>query len=142
MPGFAEDFTVLDPRSPRNRVTAEAGTYLRLCGNITEGDEWLICFDIPLVKHPAPHGSNRAGDNFVAFTYGSVLLARDGRDGVAPLTPITNGEVTDWRIAPSERGGFLTAFVTVGNTELKLIDYMTAGNDWQGTEFASWIPTK
>jgi DUF1680 family protein len=142
VPGFAEDFTVLDPRNPRNRVTAEAGTYLRLCGNITEGDEWLICFDIPLVKHPAPHGSNRAGDNFVAFTYGSILLARDARDGVDPLTPITDGEVTDWRISPSERGGFLTAFVTVGDTELKLIDYMTAGNDWQGTEFASWIPTK
>ena len=140
VPGFAEDFTVLD--SARNMVTGEAGTYLRLCGNITAGDEWLICFDIPLVKHPAPHGSNHAGDHFVAFTYGSVLLARDGRDGVDPLTPITDGEIGDWRITPSERDGFLTAYVSVGGTELKLIDYMTAGNDWQGTEFASWIPTK
>ena len=140
VPGFAEDFTVLD--SARNMVTGEAGTYLRLCGNITAGDEWLICFDIPLVKHPAPHGSNRAGDHFVAFTYGSVLLARDGRDGVDPLTPITDGEIGDWRITPSKRDGFLTAYVSVGGTELKLIDYMTAGNDWQGTEFASWIPTK
>ena len=138
VPSFAQDFTVLD--AARNMVTAEAGTYLRLCGNITEGDEWLICFDIPLVKHPAPHGSNRAGDNFVAFTYGSILLARDARDGVDPLTPIPDGEVTDYRITPSERGGFLTAYVSVGGTELKLIDYMTAGNDWRGTEFASWLP--
>ena len=140
VPSFVQDFTVLD--AARNIVTAEAGTYLRLCGNITEGDEWLICFDIPLVKHPAPHGSNRAGDNFVAFTYGSILLARDARDGVEPLRPITDGEVTDWRITPSGRGGFLTAFVSVGGEELKLIDYMTAGNDWQGTEFASWLPTR
>ena len=92
------------------------------------------------MKHPAPHGSNRAGDDFVAFTYGSVLLARDARDGVAPLASIPDAEVTDWRITPSERGGFLTAYVSVGETELKLIDYMTAGNDWQGTEFASWLP--
>ena len=140
VPSFVQDFTVLD--AARNIVTAEAGTYLRLCGNITEGDEWLICFDIPLLKHPALHGSNRAGDNFVAFTYGSILLARDARDGVEPLRPITDGEVTDWRITPSGQGGFLTAFVSVGGEELKLIDYMTAGNDWQGTEFASWLPTR
>jgi DUF1680 family protein len=142
VPTFAEGFTVLD--QARNMVTAEAGTYLRLCGNVTEGDEWLICFDIPLVKHPAPHGSDRAGDNFVAFTYGSILLARDARDtvadGVDPLTPIQDGEMGDWRVTPSERDGFLTVYVTVGNTELKLIDYMTAGNDWNHTAFASWLP--
>lgn len=138
VPTFAEGFTVIDVA--RNMVTGEAGTYLRLCGNITEGDEWLICFDIPLVKHPAPHGSNRVGDGFAAFTYGSVLLARDARDGVAPLTPIPDAEITDYRITPSERGGFLTAYVSLGGTELKLIDYMTAGNDWNGTEFASWLP--
>ena len=142
VPTFAEGFTVLD--QARNMVTAEAGTYLRLCGNITEGDEWLICFDIPLVKHPAPHGSDRAGDNFVAFTYGSILLARDARDtvadGVDPLTPIQDGEIGNWRVTPSERDGFLTVYVTVGDTELKLIDYMTAGNDWNHTAFASWLP--
>ena len=142
VPTFAEGFTVVDPA--RNMVTAEAGTYLRLCGNITEGDEWLICFDIPLVKHPAPHGSDRAGDNFVAFTYGSILLARDARDtaadGTDPLTPVKDGELGDWRVTPSERGGFLTVYVTVGDTELKLIDYMTAGNDWNHTAFASWLP--
>ena len=140
VPGFAEDFTVMDARNPRCRVTGEAGTYLRLCGNVTEGDEWLICFDIPLVKHPAPHGSNRAGDGFVAFTYGSILLSRDARDGVPPLTPVPDGEITDYRISPSERGGFLTAHVTVGGRELCLVDYMSAGADWQGTQFASWLP--
>ena len=138
VPSYAEDFTVMD--ASRNMVKGEAGTYLRLCGNITEGDEWLICFDIPLVQHPAPHGSNRAGDNFVAFTYGSILLARDARDGVDPLIPIADTEVTDYRIAPSERGGFLTAYITLGTDELKLVDYMSAGDDWNNTTFASWLP--
>jgi DUF1680 family protein len=140
VPSFASDFTVMDLHAPENRVTGYAGSYLNLGIHIAEGFEWLICFDIPLVKHPAPHGSNRAGDSFVAFTYGSILLARDARDGVAPLTPIQDGEIGDWRVTPSERDGFLTVYVTVGDTELKLIDYMTAGNDWNHTAFASWLP--
>lgn len=139
VPGFAEDFTVMAAHSV-GAVKGEAGTYLRLCGNPAVGDEWLICFDIPLVKHPAPHGSDPAGDGFTAFTYGSILLARDARDGTPPLTPVPDDEIGDWRVAPSERGGFLTVYVTVGDTELKLIDYMSAGNDWAGTEFASWLP--
>jgi hypothetical protein len=130
----------MDVQYPSNRVRGYAGSYLNLGIHVAQGFEWLICFDIPLVKHPAPHGSNRAGDHFVAFTYGSILLARDARDGVDPLIPIPNAEITDYRVAPSERGGFLTAYVTVGDTELKLIDYMSAGNDWQNTRFASWLP--
>lgn len=140
VPSFAKDFTVMDAHHPRCAIAGTAGTYLRLAGNVTPGDEWLICFDIPLVQHPAPHGSNRAGDNFVAFTYGSILLARDARDGVPPLTPVPRAEVSDWRVAPSERGGFLTVYATLGDTELKLVDYMSAGNDWQETEFACWLP--
>ena len=138
VPSYAEDFTVMD--ASRNMVKGESGTYLRLCGNVTEGDEWLICFDIPLVRHPAPHGSNRAGDGFTAFTYGSILLARDSRDGVDPLTPIPAGEIRDYRVMPSERGGYLTVYVTVEDTEIKMVDYMSAGNDWQGTSFAAWLP--
>ena len=138
VPSYAEDFTVMD--ASRNMVKGEAGTFLRLCGNITEGDEWLICFDIPLVQHPAPHGSNPAGDHFTAFTYGSILLARDSRDGVDPLTPIPVGEIRDYRVMPSERGGYLTVYVTVGDSEIKMVDYMSAGNDWQGTSFAAWLP--
>lgn len=138
VPSYAEDFTVMD--ASRNMIKGEAGTYLRLCGNITEGDEWLICFDIPLVQHPAPHGSNPAGDHFTAFTYGSILLARDSRDGVDPLTPIPVGEIRDYRVMPSERGGYLTVYVTVGDSEIKMVDYMSAGNDWQGTSFAAWLP--
>ena len=138
VPSYAEDFTVMD--ASRNMVKGESGTYLRLCGNITEGDEWLICFDIPLVQHPAPHGSNRAGDGFTAFTYGSILLARDSRDGVDPLTAIPVGEIRDYRVTLSERDGYLTVYVTVGDTEIKMVDYMSAGDDWQGTSFAAWLP--
>lgn len=142
VPGFARDFTVMKPGQPRTLHKGEPGQYLPLSCVPEPGEEWLVCFDIPLVRHKAPHGSNPAGDSFLAFTYGSILLARDARDGVPPLTPVSLEEPREWRVSPSERGGFMTVYVTVGDTELKLVDYMTAGGDWQGTEFASWLPLK
>lgn len=140
VPVFAEDFTLMDARNPVNAVKAKSGTYLRLAGNITEGDAWLIAFDIPLVKHNAPHGSNRAGDNYIAFTYGSLLLARDSRDGVDPMTPVSDGEITDYRVETPAYGGYLSMTVTVGGETLKLTDYMSAGNAWDGGTFAAWLP--
>ncbi len=140
VPGYATDFTVF--RRGHAPILGRAGTYLRLVDTVCVEDEFLICFDIPLVKHPAPHGSNRAGDGFVAFTYGSLLLARDARDGVPPLTPIPDAPLRAWRVEPSARGGYLTVHATVGDTELTLVDYRSAGNDWQGTAFACWLPVE
>ncbi len=140
VPAFAEDFTLMDARDLQNSVKGQAGTYLRLAGNITEGDEWLIAFDIPLVKHDAPRGSNRAGDNYIAFTYGSILLARDSRDGVDPLKPVKDGDITDFRVEASHFGGYLSISATVGKEALLLTDYMSAGNAWDGGTFAAWLP--
>ena len=142
VPGFAEDFTVMDAKDPAKSVTGVPGTYVRLSGNVTAGDEWLICFDIPLKRHEAPHGSNRAGDDFAAFTYGSILLARDSRDCADPLAPIPDAPAGDYRIELPERPGFLCARVMVGDEELTLVDYMSAGSAWDGGTFASWIPVK
>lgn len=146
VPGFAQDFTVMDVSAHTGThagcVGGTPGTYLRLYGNVTVGDEWLISFDIPLVRHDAPHGANRAGDNFAAFTYGSLLLARDSRDGVDPLSPIPDDEVGDYRIEVPERHGFLTAHVMVGGQEVVFVDYMSAGNAWNGGTFASWLPVE
>ena len=141
VPGFAKDFTVMDAGDPRKSVTGAPGTYVDLTG-VKAGDEWLVCFDIPLVRHEAPHGSNRAGDDFAAFTYGSILLARDSRDCADPLAPIPDAPVGDYRIELPERPGFLTAHVMVGDEELTLVDYMSAGSAWDGGTFASWIPVR
>jgi len=142
VPAFAEDFTLMDARNPQNAVKSEAGTYLRLAGNITEGDEWLIAFDIPLAKHQAPHGSNRAGDNYIALTYGSILLARDSRDGTDPLMPVKDGEITDYCVEAPRYGGYLGMTVTMAGQEIRLTDYMSAGNAWNGGSFAAWLPTQ
>lgn len=142
VPSFAEDFTVFFADDPSQICHGTPGTYLRLAGNLTEGTEWLVCFDIPLVKHHAPHGSNRAGDRYIAFTYGSLLLARDSRDGIDPMTLVTDGEITDYRIEPSHFGGYVSVEVTLSGQKIRLTDYMSAGNAWDGGTFAAWLPTE
>ncbi len=143
VPGYAADFTVLPHTADKkNPLTGVSGTYCRIADKVATGDEYLICFDIPLEKHPAPHGSNRAGDGYVAFTYGSILLARDERDDATVFTPIPDVPVSNWRVEPSQRGGYLTVRLTLGEKTLTLVDYRSAGDDWKGTRFESWIKTE
>ena len=104
---------------------------------MTEADKWIRN------GHPAPHGDNRAGDNFCAFTYGAILLSRDNRYDADPLAPIASTTVTDYRVMPSDCGGYLRAEVQTERQTLTLIDYASAGNTWsENALFASWIPTK
>ncbi len=149
VPAYASDFTVLGGERP---LVGEAGTYLRLTDIVRTGDRYLICFDIPLVLHPAPHGSDRRGDNFVAFTYGPILLARDARDcqgGETPLTPLPHSVlpneptiIGDFLVESATRGGYLCIHTTLGGVPLTLVDYRSAGDDWQGTTFACWLPVE
>lgn len=142
VPGFSEDYRVIKNRDVAHCLTGVPGTYLKIGGDgsIRPSDTYLICFDIPVVCHPAPHGSNRAGDGYVAYTYGSVLLARDRRDGRDPNEPVKDTGIKTWAVSPSRYGGFLTMEVTTESETLHFIDYMSAGNDWNGTTFASWLP--
>ncbi len=138
VPGYAADFTVM--RKEKAPLIGRPGSYLRLTDTVQAGDEYLICFDIPLVLHEAPHGSDRRGDDFVALTYGAILLARDARDGVDPLSFVPRAPLGDWRVEPSARGGYLTVHAMIGDREVTLVDYRSAGDDWQGTTFAAWLP--
>lgn len=141
VPGFAQNFTVKKNGAGEDRLEAGVpGTYFIISEKPEKGAEWNITFEIPLVKHPAPHGSNRAGDYFTAFTYGSILLARDERDGIDPLRPIRDGSVEKFKIGDSLRDGYLCVSVKVNGEEILLSDYMSAGNGWDGGTFASWIP--
>lgn len=140
VPGYVDAFAVMDAQNPAMSVQGKPGTYLRITDDMVAGKEWLICMDYAPVRHRAPHGSNRAGDNFVAFTYGPLLLARDSRDCDDPLAPVPDGEVGDFRILVPERPGFLTAQLSVGDQVLTMVDYMSAGNGWDSGTFASWLP--
>ena len=139
VPGFARDFCAICQGQP---TFGQPGTYLTLQRVWKTGDEITVAFDIPLICHPAPHGDNPAGDPFCAFTYGSILLARDSRLEPDPLSPIASTTVTDYRIMPSGCGGYLQAEIQTEQELLTLIDYASAGNTWEtDATFASWIPT-
>lgn len=140
VPGYVDSFAVMDAQNPAMSVQGKPGTYLRITDDMVAGKEWLICMDYAPVRHRAPHGSNRAGDNFVAFTYGPLLLARDSRDCDDPLAPVPDGDVGDFRILVPERPGFLSAQLSIGDQVLTVVDYMSAGNGWDGGTFASWLP--
>lgn len=146
VPGYAEHFSVhtaadlSDKKEDQKNGTA--GRYLKITDSIKEGDEFRIVMDYPVIRHEALHGSNRAGDDFAAFTYGPILLARDSRDGIEPQTPISSCPVQAWTVNASKHQGFLEAHVKTEAEELVLTDYMSAGSDWENSSFASWIPVK
>lgn len=139
VPAFAKDFYAI---CDGKMLPGQPGTYLEIERVWHAGDTVTVAFDIPLVCHPAPKGDNRAGDNFAAFTYGAILLSRDNRYDADPLTPIESTTVTDYRVMPSDCGGYLKAEVQTERELLTLIDYASAGNAWsEDALFASWIPT-
>ncbi|MBQ1232295.1 MAG: glycoside hydrolase family 127 protein, partial [Clostridia bacterium] len=139
VPAFAKDFYAI---CDGKLLPGQPGTYLELDRVWHKGDTVTVAFDIPLVCHPAPKGDNRAGDNFCAFTYGAILLSRDNRYDADPLAPIGSTTVTDYRVMPSDCGGYLKAEVQTERELLTLIDYASAGNEWkEDALFASWIPT-
>jgi DUF1680 family protein len=140
VPGYVDSLLCLDLQNPANVKYGTPGTYLRITKDVAVGREWLLCLDYDIVRHSAPHGSNRAGDGFVAFTYGPLLLARDSRDCDDPLAPIPDKKVRGCNIHASDRSGFLTAKFSVGDCVLTMVDYMSAGNGWDGGTFASWLP--
>ncbi len=138
VPGFAEDFFAI---CDGEMHAGTPGTYLPLARLWQKGDKITVAFDIPLVCHPAPHGDNSAGDHFCAFTYGAILLSRDNRYDPDPLAPIQSTTVTDYRVMPSDCGGYLRAEVQTERELLTLIDYASAGNDWSDSSlFVCWIP--
>lgn len=142
VPGYAEHFAVLPGGDPTRMLTGVPGTYLRIADTVSDGDGFIISLDYSPIRHAAPHGSDRAGDGFVAFTYGPILLARDSRDCADPLAPVPDAGIGDWRVELPERPGLLTAHLQVGGETLTLVDYMSAGSDWDGGSFASWLPIR
>lgn len=142
VPGYAEHFAVLPNGDPSRMLTGTPGQYLRIAETVAAGDEFTVSLDYSPVRHGAPTGSNRAGDGFVAFTYGPILLARDSRDCSDPLAPIPNAEIGNWRVEVPDRPGLLTAHLQVGDEFLTLVDYMSAGSAWDGGCFASWLPVQ
>ena len=110
--------------------------------------------DIVYTNHrdKAPGYTNSAGpvevchqpedDNYVAVTRGPLVLAADGRTGKPADTafvPTRNAEVAENEIAPGVPCTLKMNFTPENGDAYSLVDYASAGKDWQ-TTIAAWLP--
>jgi len=83
-------------------------------------------------------------DHYVAVTRGPLTLAADGRTGKAAdsvFVPTRAAAVCESTIAEGIPCLLKLKFTPVEGEEYSLVDYGSAGRDWQ-TPIAAWLPTK
>ena len=136
--------TVLKVNGKKQSTTP--GTYASLNRVWSVGDKIELALDLRCRLVKAPHGRDRAGDNFQALVRGPIVLARDKRlgedihqrvgiradpQGFVTLTPVSPTTVTRMEFTvPTVEGGSFHA-----------VDYASAGNTWDTrSEFRTWIP--
>ena len=95
----------------------------------------------------APHGSNRAGDNFQAVVYGPVVLARDenmeSNYNEPVLLQAENGYISSRQEDP--RSGNINLHFSVPIEEGKyitMVDYASVDNWNNGKQVCTWLPVK
>ncbi|MBQ8578670.1 MAG: glycoside hydrolase family 127 protein [Clostridia bacterium] len=118
--------------------------YLLLCRRWQSGDEIAVAFSRVLRVHPAPHGSNRAGDRFFCMTFGASVMARDKRfdSGFASARTLPQTETVPCTVLrlPGVR---CAVQCTLDGASVTLVNYADAGATWDDTStYRSWIPMK
>jgi len=121
-----------------NREETEAlpGQYLTLTREWKPGDELTLNFDMALVAVPSPHGSDRGGDDFLAYVKGPLVYSRDCRydpafDQKVPKAP---GQAVYEEI----RLDGVQSALRVG--DMTLIDFASAGETWdEKSAYRTWL---
>ncbi len=83
-------------------------------------------------------------DNYVAYTRGPITLAADGRTGKAAnsvFCPTCSAALADNEIAPGVPCLLKMTFTPENGESYALVDYASAGQDWE-TEIAAWLPSR
>ena len=104
-------------------------------------DTFTVYFMRELRVVKAPHGSNRAGDNFFALTFGADVMARDFRfdqNYDKPLTLPTSETLSVQMITLPDVN---TALITeIGGQRVTLVNYASAGATWDDVSaYRSWF---
>lgn len=130
----------------KQAIQSEPGTYLCYKRSWKKGD--VVELDIPLECRliDAPHGSNRAGDNFQALIYGPIVLARDenidknynepvqikaDKEGIVKLKPVS----------PTLTTARMEFLVPTDKGKIHMVDYASV-NCWGGLNICTWLPKK
>lgn len=164
VPRWCGDFGI-SVNGHKKNYSVFPGSYAALSRKWETGDRISLRIALPLRVYDAPHGSNRAGDPYIAFMYGPVMLARDARSGSDPFLPVDFGNLSEELILPAQvrklkeqSGENHTEFfapqpktadfpcgvcVTLESDAgpVEMIDYASAGATWdEKSAFCSWLP--
>jgi DUF1680 family protein len=119
------------------------GTYAQLHRKWSNGDTINLLLDMRCRLINAPHGSNRAGDNFDALVRGPIVLARDENldpDYNQPVSIQSSGGYVDVTPVPPTRPGTRMQFkVPTASGSIQMVDYASV-NNWNQTHICTWLP--
>ena len=118
------------------------GTYKVLDRSWSSGDKIELVLDMRCRIIDAPHGSNRAGDNFQALIKGPIVLARDENMDANFDKPVTikskDGYVE--AIAETAKQPYRLMFrIPTDNGFIQMVDYSSV-NSWEGKRICTWLP--
>ena len=120
------------------------GTYLALDRKWKSGDRIELLLDLKARIHQAPRGSNPAGWNRTAITYGPIVLARDENidpDYNKPVSILAapNGEVSITPVKPQKPGTRMEFIVPTRSGSIRMVDYASI-DGWNGKQVCTWMP--
>ncbi|MDF2922944.1 MAG: hypothetical protein K0R57_1858 [Paenibacillaceae bacterium] len=126
--------------------SAQKGTYREIRRQWSQGDVIRLELDMTGRIVTAPHGSNRAGDPFIALLRGPLVLSRDARVGGdiqarVDIPSDAEGRV-ELRAVPPTTARIAAQFVVPSKEgEFQVVDYASAGSTWdEKSEFRTWMP--
>lgn len=134
-------------RINNQEVSVVPGSYAEITRKWKAGDEIALSLDMRCRVLDAPHGSNRAGDNFQAVLYGPLVLARDENMDKDYNQPVTlqskDGFIQAIQSTPTAQPINLQFSVPIeGGKYITMIDYASVNNWDNGKHVCTWIPKK
>lgn len=119
------------------------GTYKVLYRSWSSGDRIELMLDMRCRLIDAPHGSNRAGNNYQALIKGPIVLARDENIDINFNKPVTikskDGYVEALTETTSLQPYRLMFRIPTDNGFIQMVDYSSV-NSWEGKRICTWLP--
>lgn len=132
--------TILKVNGKKQVVTA--GTYKAIERTWSAGDKIELILDMRCRLINAPHGSNRAGDNYQALIRGPIVLARDENKDPGfdkPVSIISKHGYVDISPAVTDLQTRMQYRVRTKNGTILMEDYSSV-NSWNGKRVCTWLP--
>lgn len=124
-------------------ISVVPGTYAEINRKWAPGDRIELTLDMRCRIVEAPHGSNRAGDNFQALVRGPIVLARDENKDANFNQPVTIKSKDGYVSGPTEISNQqpyrLLVNIPTDNGFIQMVDYASV-NSWGGKRVCTWLP--